>query len=788
MRYLSSINLKWKVPGFVVSLCFMVAIAISLSSYLQFRKTILHEEADRFYEYLHGEAGLLENWFEGTASDVELMGVNPTVIEAVQGFASAWDSLGENRERQLQQHYIAQNVYPTGEKHRLDAAEDGSFYSKMHALYHPYLRTVLETNAYYDMFLFDADGNLIYSVYKESDFATNFNTGAFAKSGLGDAFRRARRSSHSEVHFVDFTPYAPSAGAAAAFMSTPIFNAAGDLIGVYAVQLPIGVIQALLDRSAEGADMDHVYLVGDDGLLRSEVVMAESTFKVLDPVEGEFAKASIEDSSEHVSFNSLDSHGNSVVSAAAPVHIMGASWRTIAEKSRAAVLGPLTQMRDMMLIGSAVALVLLSALGWMFSRSITKPASDLEQNLRRIAAEDFDFDIDGTDRGDEFGNSARALADLKASLEAAREMDEEVRRKSHEQQEVVEKLTTGLRELSTGNLACKLKEPLAREFEPLRENFNTSLDTLNELIVEVIESCKSITSQSNEISKSADNLSNRTENQAATLEETAAALDQLTDGVKQAAQSAKEVEEIVADARGSAETGKKVVDDAVAAMEEIEESSNQISEIISVIDDIAFQTNLLALNAGVEAGRAGDAGKGFAVVASEVGSLAQRSSDAAKAIKKLISNSARQVSKGVKNVSDTGEAISAIVERVSHISELMRETASSASEQSHSLDEINIGVNQLDQVTQQNAAMVEQSTEASHELRKKSQSLTDIVSQFKTQGAQGLKTSKRKAPVALAQSSPTEEALDQAMYEEMDDSDGPLKIANAANDGVWQNF
>jgi methyl-accepting chemotaxis protein len=206
----------------------------------------------------------------------------------------------------------------------------------------------------------------------------------------------------------------------------------------------------------------------------------------------------------------------------------------------------------------------------------------------------------------------------------------------------------------------------------------------------------------------------------------------MTGSVKAAAEGARGVESAISDARNEAEVNREVVENAVSAMTEIEESSNQISQIIGVIDDIAFQTNLLALNAGVEAARAGEAGRGFAVVASEVRALAQRSSEAATEIKTLISNSSSQVERGVDLVGKAGQALQAIVGQVGHISGLVSGIAEGASEQSTGLNEINLGVAQLDQVTQQNAAMVEQATAASQLLNNDAARLTDLISSFET--------------------------------------------------------
>jgi len=248
----------------------------------------------------------------------------------------------------------------------------------------------------------------------------------------------------------------------------------------------------------------------------------------------------------------------------------------------------------------------------------------------------------------------------------------------------------------------------------------------------VVDNVAAIRSGSSEISQASDDLSRRTEQQAASLEETAAALDEITATVNKTADGARQASSVVQSARGDAEKSGHVVRDAVAAMNAIEQSSTQIGNIIGVIDEIAFQTNLLALNAGVEAARAGDAGRGFAVVASEVRALAQRSAEAAKEIKTLISASGQQVGAGVNLVGQTGEALQRIVSRVAEIDGLVSEISASAQEQATGLQQVNTAVNQMDQVTQQNAAMVEQSTAASHSLAQEADVLAASVSRFRT--------------------------------------------------------
>ncbi|CDN51940.1 methyl-accepting chemotaxis protein [Neorhizobium galegae] len=381
---------------------------------------------------------------------------------------------------------------------------------------------------------------------------------------------------------------------------------------------------------------------------------------------------------------------------------------------------------------------------------IANPITQITTSMRRLAEGETGSTIPFAGRADEIGSMAGAVEIFRQAAIANKrmEMEAEESRKQAEADRIATQqqaesdarerlrvatsgLASGLRRLAAGDLAFQLNEAFAPDFEALRHDFNQSVTQLGGALTSISSSITTIDDGTREISSGASDLSKRTEQQAASLEETAAALEEITANVSNSSKRTEETRAVATEANRSAAMSADVVSHAEEAMGRIETSSQQISNIIGVIDEIAFQTNLLALNAGVEAARAGEAGKGFAVVAQEVRELAQRSASAAKEIKGLIQNSSKEVESGVKLVRDTGQALKTIVSFITQINQHMDAIATSSKEQSVGLSEVNVAVNQMDQTTQQNAAMVEQSTAASASLAQEAQKLRELVRQFK---------------------------------------------------------
>ncbi|MGG7517190.1 HAMP domain-containing methyl-accepting chemotaxis protein [Allorhizobium undicola] len=402
----------------------------------------------------------------------------------------------------------------------------------------------------------------------------------------------------------------------------------------------------------------------------------------------------------------------------------------------------------MAIIGTA-ALAILAASIFVVLFGVIKPLRLMSGAMRDLAAGRLDIAIFGEGRRDEMGEMAASVAvfrdngreKLRLEAEAAARRAEaererqarerEAQRQADEIRQAVDTLADGLDNLALGNLTCRIETHFAPHLDKLRLDFNAAVGRLEETLSEVNRNAAAIAAGSSQMKSGADDLARRSERQAASLEESASALHEITTAVRSSTENARAASQLAAAVTDSAGRSANVVERAIASVQDIERSSGQISSIIGVIDEIAFQTNLLALNAGVEAARAGEAGKGFAVVAQEVRELAQRSANAAKEIKTLIQASGQQVRTGVELVSAAGQALEEIARQVMAVNEKVQTIVTTADEQANGLKEISDAVHVMDQDTQQNASMVEETNAASHSLASEAEKLFALIARFR---------------------------------------------------------
>lgn len=379
------------------------------------------------------------------------------------------------------------------------------------------------------------------------------------------------------------------------------------------------------------------------------------------------------------------------------------------------------------MLGLTGLVILATIIGtlYLLRRKVLSPLGETADTMAAMAAGDLDAGVQTQHRDDEIGTMTRAI-------EVFRKGSKQQVEDGIKQEEVVDVVFAALQRLAKGDLAFRMVKHLDPKYEQLRHGYNNSAKQVEALIEQVRLSVENVKQGASEISFATDDLSQRNETQAASLEESAAAMNQVTELVRQTASNASEAKQSIDETHKEARKGGDVVKDAVKAMDSIESSSKEITQIIDVIDGIAFQTNLLALNAGVEAARAGEAGKGFAVVATEVRALAQRSAEAANDIKQLISTSTNLVDQGVSLVGETGALLEGIVTRIGEVNSQIQKIADSAGVQATNIEQVSGAVNNMDKMTQQNAAMVEQTAATARNLSEQAQGLGSLVLQFRT--------------------------------------------------------
>ena len=386
------------------------------------------------------------------------------------------------------------------------------------------------------------------------------------------------------------------------------------------------------------------------------------------------------------------------------------------------------------LLANSTVVLLCMVMAYFFGRYLSESVERARDSIRQLVAKDYETPLPDQQRGDEIGTIARGLDELRDKLDTATSAEARASEENARRIDLFQSLGVAMNRLRSGELEARMASDdwssLGGSYVTLCDDFNELAEALDTLVNALRASTETVQVNASELSGMSDDMSRRAETQAATLEQSAAALDELSASVKATADKAQQADDMVVEGRRRAEQGGSVMARALDAMSSIAKSSEQISQIISVIDDIAFQTNLLALNAGVEAARAGESGKGFSVVASEVRGLAQRASVSAGEIKELVLNSVEQVEGGERLVQETADTLNHIVDSVTEVSGRVSEISASAKVQANGVEEINVGIAELDKVTQQNTAMVGETSSASQQLTVEATRLSDLINRF----------------------------------------------------------
>jgi methyl-accepting chemotaxis protein len=689
--HLSDFAIAQKLPAMIVASAVILAVSLSVSAYFSAKAEAEYEIDQRFAAALDAGGGSMQRYLKSIEEDLTITARAPSTFEALDAFTAGYAAM-PNAEQTLKQLYIDENPHPLGEKHKLDAANDGSAYSQAHARFHGHFRTLLETRDYYDIFLFDRQGNLVYSVFKEADYATNLVRGEWASTDLGNAFQiTSLANDPAAIVYFDFKPYAPSADAPASFIAAPLVRN-GETVGVLAFQMPIDRINELMNSVSGLGKSGEVIILGKDRTFRNDSRFTQ---------ENDILKTTLQSPLIDQAFDGVDGsgtvegyRGEPFRAAVKTIEYRGTNWALAVMETEAELAEPLIEMRNQMLMVAAGLLLLTALAGIVFARSITKPMVRLNDTMRLLADGDLDIDLVDSQRGDEIGLMSKAVEVFRDNAVERKRLEsrsDEERLREEQRQARIEQIIAGFRG-EVGEIMEHVGAATS-QLESTSHALTGIADTTNHQVTTV---------------------AGGSEEASANVQTVAAAAEELASSIAEIDRQVTQTDQVVKQASEHASTTN-------AQVQRLTEAAQRIGDVIGMIQDIAAQTNLLALNATIEAARAGEAGKGFAVVASEVKTLADQTARATGDISEQIS--------GIQaDTQSAAQAIGAISDTMKEVDHYTAAIAAAVREQGNATGEISRNVQEAASGTQSVSETIAGVAEAANETSQSAGQLAMTVS------------------------------------------------------------